>query len=101
MESFKALFQQDRYGSSLDSGADKIKEASASFERSVSVCFQRRVQRVDQNTEHLSRDLEALSHPIVATFALLMGFVKDFPCKLVYLMRYIPAAGPLTISKQR
>lgn len=83
MQSFKAFLQQDRYGSNLDDGADKIQEASASFERSVSVCFQLRVQKIDKNTENLSKDLESLRHPIVATFALLGGIVKDWPGKLV------------------
>lgn len=84
-QSFKAFFQQDRYGSTLDDGADKIKEASASFERAVSVCFQLRVQRIDKNTANLSKDLESLKHPIVAIFALLAGVVKDWPSQLEQL----------------
>ncbi|KLU89557.1 hypothetical protein MAPG_08528 [Magnaporthiopsis poae ATCC 64411] len=100
VESFKAFFQQDRYGSSLDSGADKIEEASVSFERSVSVCFQSRVQRVDKNTEHLSRDLEALRHPIVAIYSLFMGFVKDFPSiMLEQLMRQTNASRSLHLAQ--
>ncbi|KAL2193831.1 hypothetical protein P885DRAFT_63606 [Corynascus similis CBS 632.67] len=54
----KAFLQQGRYGTTLDGGADKIKEASAFFERSMSVCFQLRVQKIDKNTENLSKDLE-------------------------------------------
>ncbi|KAL2137779.1 hypothetical protein VTI28DRAFT_8267 [Corynascus sepedonium] len=94
-QSVKAFLQQGRYGTTLDGGADKIKEASASFERSVSVCFQLRVQKIDKNTENLSKDLESLKHPIVAVFALLGGIVKDWPSQLEQLKAEMRNANTL------
>ncbi|KAL8409952.1 hypothetical protein RB594_008150 [Gaeumannomyces avenae] len=95
LQSFKAFFQQDLHGSGLDAGADDIKKASASFERSVSVCFQLRVQKIDKNTENLSKDLETLRHPLTAFYALFGGIVKDWPAQLEQLKTEMRNANAL------
>ncbi|EGO60161.1 hypothetical protein NEUTE1DRAFT_97352 [Neurospora tetrasperma FGSC 2508] len=66
IESFKAFFQQADYGSKLDDAVDKVKKASASFEGSVSICFQTRVEEIDKN-------VRALVSPIMALYFTLGG----------------------------
>ena len=48
-----------------------MKKASASFESSVSICFQTRVEKIDKN-------VQALSSPLIALYFTLAGFAKDF-----------------------
>lgn len=76
VESFKAFFQQADYGSKLDDAVDKVKKASASFEGSVSICFQTRVEKIDKN-------VRALVSPIMALYFTLGGLVRDFPGEFI------------------
>ncbi|EGZ75884.1 hypothetical protein NEUTE2DRAFT_126834 [Neurospora tetrasperma FGSC 2509] len=76
IESFKAFFQQADYGSKLDDAVDKVKKASASFEGSVSICFQTRVEEIDKN-------VRALVSPIMALYFTLGGLVRDFPGEFI------------------
>ncbi|GAP82409.2 putative fatty acid transporter protein [Rosellinia necatrix] len=78
LQSFKAFFQQKRYGSELDDAIDSMKEASASFENCVSVCFQLRIQKIDRNVDNLK-------NPIFGIYFLLAGILKDFPYQLEQL----------------
>ncbi|EAA29145.2 hypothetical protein GE21DRAFT_8411 [Neurospora crassa] len=80
IESFKAFFQQTDYGSKLDDAVDKVKKASASFEGSVSICFQTRVEIIDKN-------VRALVSPIMALYFTLGGLVRDFPTQMEQLVR--------------
>ncbi|KAK3953874.1 hypothetical protein QBC32DRAFT_386268 [Pseudoneurospora amorphoporcata] len=101
-ESFKALFHQSDYESGLNDAVDKVKNASELFERSVSICFQTRVEKIDKN-------IQALSTPLVSIFFTLAGFAKDFPAMMEQLLRkemqnapvlhqtmqFIQVAGPM------
>ncbi|TGJ79256.1 hypothetical protein E0Z10_g9505 [Xylaria hypoxylon] len=80
LESFKAFFKQGQYGVELDQAIDAIEMASSSFEKCVSVCFQRRVRKIDSNVERLK-------NPIFAIFFLLATIAKDFPSQLEQLKR--------------
>ncbi|KAH0563404.1 hypothetical protein GP486_002025 [Trichoglossum hirsutum] len=75
LESFKAFFQQSCYGAKLDEAMDNIEKKAIAFENCVEDCFQRRVQDIHENVEWMKQ-------PIMATFFLLAGFVKDFPSQL-------------------
>ncbi|KAI0490448.1 hypothetical protein F4859DRAFT_8203 [Xylaria cf. heliscus] len=72
VESFKAFFKQTQYGSKLDEAIDAMKTASSSFENCVSVCFQRRVQKIDNNVEQLK-------NPILTMYFYLEWIRKEFP----------------------
>ena len=75
MESFKAFFQQSRYGSKLDEAMENIEKRSRDFAETIDVCFMQRV-------EDIQTSVEWMKQPVVATFFLLAGFVKDFPGEL-------------------
>ncbi|KAK3493695.1 hypothetical protein B0T13DRAFT_531011 [Neurospora crassa] len=72
IESFKAFFQQTDYGSKLDDAVDKVKKASASFEGSVSICFQTRVEKIDKNVRALVLPIEALFFILAGIYVGLM-----------------------------
>lgn len=72
VESFKAFFQQGRYGASLEDAKANLDKKAKEFEETVNMCFRREVHDIHNNVEWMKA-------PILATFSLLAGFTKDFP----------------------
>ncbi|KAK4100558.1 hypothetical protein N658DRAFT_524689 [Parathielavia hyrcaniae] len=70
-ESFKAFFQQSRYGSKLEDARENMKIKAKQFDDAVDLCLMRQVSDIRDGVEWLK-------FPANATFAL-AGFVKDFP----------------------
>jgi hypothetical protein len=71
-ESFKAFFQQSKYGARLEDAKANLDKKAKEFEETVNMCFRREVHDIHNNVEWLKA-------PILATFSLLAGFTKDFP----------------------
>ncbi|KAI3324696.1 hypothetical protein HD806DRAFT_53150 [Xylariaceae sp. AK1471] len=74
-ESFKAFFQQSKYGAKLEDAKANLDKKSKEFDDTVNMCFRRQV-----NDIHSS--IEWMKEPILATYSLLAGFLKDFPALL-------------------
>ncbi|GAM41453.1 hypothetical protein TCE0_042f14584 [Talaromyces pinophilus] len=74
-ESFKAFFQQSKYGARLEDAKANLDKKAKEFEETVNMCFRREVHDIHNNVEWLKA-------PILATFSLLAGFTKDFPGNL-------------------
>ncbi|KAH6854717.1 hypothetical protein B0I37DRAFT_38274 [Chaetomium sp. MPI-CAGE-AT-0009] len=71
-ESFKAFFQQSRYGSKLEDARENMNNKAKKFDDAVDLCLMRQVSDIHDGVEWLKI-------PALATFSLLAGFVKDFP----------------------
>lgn len=80
MESFKAFFQQSRYGKDIkDSRQNMIKKAEE-FEGTIKICFMREVREIHH-------DVEWMKGPIFAIFCMLADIAKDFSSGLMKLLR--------------
>lgn len=86
VESFKAFFQQSKYGARLEDAKMNLDKKAKEFEETVNMCFRREVHDIHNNVEWLKA-------PILATFSLLAGFTKDFPgeCDPTWEMTKVPA----------
>ncbi|RYP42018.1 hypothetical protein DL768_010406 [Monosporascus sp. mg162] len=74
-ESFKAFFQQSRYGARLEDAKANLDKKVKEFEDTVNMCFRQQVHDIHSNVEWMKA-------PVLATFSLLAGFTKDFPALL-------------------
>ncbi|KAI0538397.1 hypothetical protein GGR58DRAFT_468238 [Xylaria digitata] len=74
-ESFKAFFQQSRYGAKLEGAKANLEKKAKEFDETVNMCLGRQVHDIHSN-------LEWMKQPIMATYSLLAGFMKDYPARV-------------------
>ncbi|KAL7787600.1 hypothetical protein V8C43DRAFT_323957 [Trichoderma afarasin] len=71
VESFKAFFQQSRYGKDIKDCRENMMKKVQEFEETIKICFMREVREIHHDTEWMKG-------PIFAMFCMLAGIVKDF-----------------------
>ncbi|KAL6810033.1 hypothetical protein J3E69DRAFT_377931 [Trichoderma sp. SZMC 28015] len=71
VESFKAFFQQSRYGRDIKESRQNMMKKAQEFERTIKICFMREVREIHH-------DVEWMKGPIFAIFCMLASIAKDF-----------------------
>ncbi|KAM7201309.1 hypothetical protein V8F33_003409 [Rhypophila sp. PSN 637] len=87
LESFKAFFQQSKYGSKWEDAKANLDNKVKEFEDTVNMCMRREIHKIHEQAWKQAEGLERLINPAVATYFLCAGFVKDFPSLLSSLLQ--------------
>ncbi|KAL5085561.1 hypothetical protein Trisim1_010174 [Trichoderma cf. simile WF8] len=92
VESFKAFFQQSRYGKDIKDSRENMMKKVQEFEKTIKICFMREVREIHHNVEWMKG-------PIFVMFRMLVDFAKDFSRReaqhLEALAQQAPSPSPL------
>ncbi|KAM7215567.1 hypothetical protein V8F06_009034 [Rhypophila decipiens] len=87
LESFKAFFQQSKYASKWEDAKANLDNKVKELEETVNMCMRREIHEIHEQAWKQAEGLEKLINPVVATYFLCAGFVKDFPSLLSDLLQ--------------
>ncbi|KAK4216477.1 hypothetical protein QBC37DRAFT_471368 [Rhypophila decipiens] len=81
------FFQQSKYGSKWEDAKANLDNKVKEFEETVNMCMRREIHEIHEQAWKQAEGLERLINPVVATYFLCAGFVKDFPSLLASLLQ--------------